>query len=66
MTPLTFMQFDPSSMPPVRGQRSHSYWYVVGLPLLHVAGKKFSSDPTTGTGETAGGFVLVGAASECA
>jgi hypothetical protein len=66
MMPLTLVQFDPSSRPPVRGQRSHSYWYVVGLPLPHVPGKKFSSDPTTGTGETAGGFVLAGAANECA
>jgi hypothetical protein len=66
MTPLAFVQFDPSSRPPVRGQRSHSYWYVVGLPLFHVPGKKLSDDPTTGTGEIPGSFVLVGAASECA
>jgi hypothetical protein len=38
----------------------------VGLALPHVPGKKLNSDPTTGTGETAGGFVFVGDASECA
>jgi hypothetical protein len=64
MTPLTFVHCEPSARPPVRGQRSHSYWYVVGLPLLHVPGRKLNSAPTTGAGETAGGFVLVGAASE--